>query len=119
MPYTEHSLGLAVELPHWAQENYRWRVPALIATTYALVAVVFLFGLPEWLVLFGLISYLIAALATYNRLREKGRSGWWILLMLAHISLGPKWMGISLAGTLINLVPIMLAWRPADHSANG
>jgi hypothetical protein len=108
MAYSDRSVGLEAELPHWVQSRFAVRVPALIAFTYACVVVVYLLELPRWLMLFGIPPYLLAAIATFYELRENGRSGWWILLMLANINLGPTWLGLSV-GALINLVPVVIA----------
>jgi len=84
----------------------------LIAVTYAVIAVTFLAGLPDWWLLLGVVPYLIAAAATFYELRENGRSGRWIVLMLVHFNFGPTWFAF-LAAALINLVPVILALKPA------
>lgn len=109
MAYTKESFGLGGEGRHWAQSGFRVWVPAFIAATYAVIAAVHLMKLPEWLVLVGGIPYLIATFATFDELRANGRSGWWIILMIAHFGLGPTVLGIPVVGALINLVPVILA----------
>lgn len=115
MAYTKETFGLGVEVVHWAQSRFLLRVPALIAATYALIAVVYLLKLPEWVALVSLIPYLIASSATFYELRANGRSGWWIILMIGHFGLGPKVLGVSVAGVIINLVPVILASQRARN----
>ena len=110
MAYSDRSPGLEATLPHWAQSRFAVRVPALIAFTYACVVVVYLLELPLWLMFLGFPPYLLACVATFYELRENGRSGWWIVLMVANINLGPTWLGLSV-GVLVNLVPVVIALR--------
>lgn len=108
MAYSDRSTGLEAALPHWAQSRFAVRVPALIAFSLAWIVTVHLLELSQWMVLLGLPPYLLATIATFHELRENGRSGWWILLMVAHINLGPAWLGLSV-GVLVNLVPVAMA----------
>lgn len=118
MAYSDRSPGLEAELPHWVQSRFAVRVSALIAFTYACVVVVYLLGLPQWLMFLGFPPYLLAVVATFYELRENGRSGWWIVLMVANINLGPAWLGLTV-GALINLVPVVVAIRAGqDRTAD-
>ncbi|GEM_PF-2769640 len=109
MTYTKKSFDLGGKVVQWAQSRFRVRVPALIAATYALITAVHLMKLPEWLVLIGLIPYLIASFATFYELRANGRSGRWIILMIAHFGLGPTVLGVPVVGVFINFLPVILA----------
>lgn len=71
-----------------------------------------LLSLPSLLLVPAVAIYLIAVVATFYELQDKGRSGWWILLMIAKIHIGPLWLGLSL-GAAINLLPVFLAMSSA------
>jgi hypothetical protein len=113
MAYGNRSPGFEAEIVHWAQHLYHIRVPALLALTYVCVGAVYALGLPLWFLLIGLPPYLLATIATNCELRRKGRSGWWILLMIANVNLGPAWLGI-LVGIAVNLTPVVLALRSPE-----
>lgn len=82
--------------------------------TFALVSIVLinLFSLSDLLLVPPLAIYLVAVVATFYELEEKGRSGWWILLMMMKIDIGPQWLGLSL-GAAINVLPVFLAMSSA------
>ena len=113
MAYGNRSPGFEAEIIHWAQHPYHIRVPALLALTYVCVGAVYALGLPLWLLFFGLPPYLLATIATNYELRRKDRSGWWTLLMIAKVNLGPTWLGI-LVGIAVNLTPVLLAPRSPE-----
>ncbi len=80
----------------------------------ALVSIVLvnLLSLSDLLLVPALAIYLVAVVATFYELQEKGRSGWWILLMMLKVNIGPLWLGLSL-GAVINMLPIFLAMSSA------
>jgi hypothetical protein len=113
MAYGNRSPGFEAEIIHWAQHPYHIRVPALLALTHVCVGAVYALGLPLWLLFFGLPPYLLATIATNYELRRKDRSGWWTLLMIANVNLGPAWLGI-LVGIAVNQTPVVLALRSPE-----
>jgi hypothetical protein len=118
MASRDGNLGIEVELPYWVQQDFRTRVAALLAVTYLIVITVYVADLPPWVILFGMPTYILAAIATYYQLRENGRSGWWILLMIGNFGFGPKILGLPILGIVINLVPVALAWKTIEGSGD-
>ena len=113
MAYGNRFPGFEAEIIHWTQHPYYIRVPALLALTYVCVGAVYALGLPLWLLFFGLPPYLLATIATNYELRRKDRSGWWTLLMIANVNLGPAWLGI-LVGIAVNQTPVVIALRSPE-----
>lgn len=97
---------------NWARNPFNLKVPAIVAITLVSVVLVNLLSLPDLLLIPLLAIYLVAVVATFHELQEKGCSGWWILLMLAKINIGPLWLGLSL-GAVINVLPVFLAMSSA------
>lgn len=118
MASRDENLGLEVELPYWVQQDFRTRVVGLLAVTYLVVITVYFADLPPWVILIGMPTYILAAIATYYQLRENGRSGWWVLLMIGNFSFGPKLLGLPILGIVINLVPVAMAWKTIEGSGD-
>ncbi|AOL24359.1 hypothetical protein Ga0102493_11216 [Erythrobacter litoralis] len=118
MASRDGNLGLEVELPYWVQQDFRTRVAGLLAVTYSVAIAAYLTGFPPWVVVFGMPTYILAAIATYYQLRENGRSGWWIILMIGNFGFGPKFLGLPILGIAMNMVPVIMAWRTIEGSGD-
>lgn len=61
--------------------------------------------------------YLYLVVLTFRRLRDIGRSGGWIVLMLLVMNFGPSWDGLAPSilylSNVLHLVPVALAWLPS------
>ncbi len=88
----------------------------IVVIVLASIVLVNLLSLPSLLLVPAVPIYLIVVVATFYELQDKGRSGWWILLMLAKINIGPLWLGLSL-GIVINVLPVFLAVLSARRLA--
>lgn len=112
MSRSEQSTGFGASLGNWARSSFNVRVPVIVAITLVAIVLVNLLSLSDLLLIPPLAIYLVAVVATFHELKEKGRSGWWILLMMAKINIGPPWLGLSL-GAVINVLPVFLAMSSA------
>ena len=112
MPYGDRLTDFGASVVNWARSPFDVKVPLIVAIVLASVALVNLLKLPDLLLVPALIIYLVAVVATFYELREKGRSTGWILLMIAQIKIGPLWLGLSL-GAVINVMPVFLAMSTA------
>ena len=108
MSYTDRLTGFGASVVNWARSPFNVRVPLIVATALVSIVLVNLLSLSDLLLVPALAIYLVAVVATFYELQEKGRSGWWILLMMAKINIGPLWLGLSL-GAVINVLPVFLA----------
>ena len=108
MSYTDRLSGFGASVVNWARSPFNVRVPLIVATALVSIVLVNLLSLSDLLLVPALAIYLVAVVATFYELQEKGRSGWWILLMMAKINIGPLWLGLSL-GAVINVLPVFLA----------
>jgi len=98
-----------------AIQNYRWASVALIATMILLPVLMVRLGALEWVAaLAGLPVYVALIVLTYRRLRDANLSGWWIVLMILVIDVGPYWEGLEPltfhVSHLIHLIPVALGW---------
>lgn len=112
MSYSDQLSGFGTSVVHWARNPFNVRVPVIVAIVLVSVVFVNLLSLSDLLLIPFLAIYLIAVVATFHELQEKGRSGWWILLMMTKINIGPLWLGLSL-GAVINVLPVFLAMSSA------
>jgi len=112
MSYSDQSTGFGASLVNWARSPFNVRVPVIVAIALVAIVLVNLLSLSDLLLIPALAIYLVAVVATFHELQEKGRSGWWILLMMAKINIGPLWLGLSL-GAVINVLPVFLAMSSA------
>jgi uncharacterized membrane protein YhaH (DUF805 family) len=100
-----------------ALENYRLAVPAMLAVSLAILALVRWSGADDlWLLPVSVPLYLLAVVVTFRRLEAIGKSGWWILLMVTSFRVGPEVLGFTV-GSVMNLVPVLLAWREPKSGA--
>lgn len=98
----------------WAQAHYRLAVPGLIAFALGFLVWVKAAGVNDlWLLAVSEPPYLLAVVLTFRRLEAHGRSGWWIILMIAAIRIGPEVYSLTI-GVLFNLLPVALAWREPE-----
>ena len=106
-----------------AIQTYRWASVALIAATIFLPALFMRLGAVDWVAsLAGLPFYVALVVLTYRRLRDANLSGWWIVLMILVVNLGPHWEGLEPltfhVSHLIHLIPVALGWLvPAPGSS--
>lgn len=99
-----------------ALQNYRIAVPAMLAVSLAILALVRSSGADDlWLLPVIVPLFLLAVVITFHRLEAIGRSGWWILLMVTSFRVGPEIWGLT-AGSVLNLLPVVLAWREPQGS---
>ena len=95
--------------------NYRRASVALIAAMILLPVLLMRLGAPEWVAsLAGLPVYVALVVLTWRRLRDADLSGWWIVLMILVVNLGPRWDGpeplVFHVSHLIHLIPVALGW---------
>lgn len=114
MPYSVRLTDFGASLVNWARRPFHIKFPLIVATVFVSVALVNLLKLPDLLLVPALIIYLIAVVATFHELRERGRSGWWIFLMITKINIGPLWLGLSL-GAVVTLLRVFLAMSSAPR----
>jgi hypothetical protein len=112
MSYSDRLTGFGDSVVNWARSPFNVRVPVIVALALVSIMLVNLLSLPDLLLIPALAIYLVAVVATFYELQGKGRSGWWIILMMAKINIGPLWLGLSL-GAVINVLPVFLAISPA------
>jgi uncharacterized membrane protein YhaH (DUF805 family) len=98
-----------------AIQNYRWASVALIAAMILLPVLMMRLGALEWVAsLAGLPVYVALVVLTYRRLRDANLSGWWIVLMILVVNLGPRGDGLEpitfYVSHLIYLIPVALGW---------
>jgi hypothetical protein len=104
--------GFGASAVKWARSPFNVRVPVIVALVLVSIVLVNLLGLPDLLLIPALAIYLVAVVATFYELQAKGRSGWWVLFMIAQVKIGPLWLGLSL-GAAINVMPVILAMSSA------
>lgn len=98
-----------------AIQNYRWASVALIVTFILLPVLMMRLGALEWVAsLAGLPVYVALVILTYHRLQDANLSGWWVVLMILVVNLGPRWDGLEPLtfhlSHLLHLVPVALGW---------
>jgi len=107
-------------LDYWAERtHYRFAAIALIAGIIGAVSFLpALTGVEIVGPFVGITLYFVLLALTYQRLRDAALTGNWIWLMMISVAFGPEWHGFAL-GSLINLVPVLLAWiAPRDWGAH-
>ena len=114
MSYSVRLTDFGASVVNWARNPFHIKVPLIVAIVLVSVALVNLLKLSDLLLVPALIIYLTAVVATFHELRERGRSGWWVLLMITKINIGPLWLGLSL-GAVVNLLPVFLAMSSAPR----
>lgn len=98
-----------------AIQNYRWASVALITAMILLPVLMMRLGALEWVAsLAALPVYVALVVLTYRRLRDANLSGWWIVLMILVVNLGPRWDGLEpltfYLSHILHLVPVALGW---------
>ena len=98
-----------------AIQNYRWASVSLIVTMILLPVLMVRLGALEWVAsLAGLPVYVALVVLTYRRLTDANLTGWWIVLMILVINIGPQWDGLEPltfhVSHLIHLIPVALGW---------
>ena len=112
MSYSDQLNEFGASVVNWARNRFNVRVPVIVAIALVSIVLVNLLSLSDLLLIPTMAIYLVAVVATFHELQEKGRSGWWILLMMTKINIGPLWLGLSL-GAVINVLPVFLAMSSA------
>jgi len=93
-----------------ARTPYRIVSVILLLAAPGIPATLTALGGPDWIgALIGIALYILLAVITYYRLRDAALAGAWIFLMIISFNVGPAWHGWHI-GSLVNLVPILLAW---------
>lgn len=114
MSLADQFLSLFDRSFRWAQAHYRLAVPGLIALALGFLVWVKAAGANDlWLLVGSVPPYMLAVALTFRRLEAQGRSGWWILLMIAAIRIGPEVYSLTI-GVMLNLLPVALAWRQPE-----
>ena len=112
MSYSDQLNGFGTSVVNWARNPFNVRVPVIVAIALVSIVLVNLLSLSDLLLIPAMAIYLVAVVATFHELQEKGRSGWWIIIMMTKINIGPLWLGLSL-GAVINVLPVFLAMSSA------
>ena len=93
-----------------ARTPYRIASVILLLAAFGLPAILNMLGGPDRIgALIGIALYILLIVITYYRLRDAALAGAWIGLMIISFNVGPGWHGWHI-GSLVNLVPIVLAW---------
>lgn len=96
-------------------QNYRWASVALIGTMIPLPVLMVRLGAVHWVAVLATLPIFLALVAlTYLRLRNAGLTGWWIVLMILALNVGPRWEGLEPLtfhlSHLVHLIPVVLGW---------
>lgn len=93
-----------------ARMPYRIASAILLLAALGIPIILNALGSSDWIAaLIGIAFYVLLIVLTYYRLRDAALAGGWILLMIISFNVGPAWHDWHI-GSLVNLVPIVLAW---------
>jgi len=93
-----------------ARTPYRIASAILLLAALGIPMTLSTLGSSDWIAaLIGITFYVLLIVLTYYRLRDAALAGGWIFLMIISFNVGPAWQGWHI-GSLVNLVPIVLAW---------
>lgn len=110
--------------------TYRWLSLLLLVGMVIVPMTALAMGASRWVavLLLGFPLYITLVVRTWQRLRNAGLSGWWILPLLIGMNFGPHWEGpwqmdFHLS-QILNLIPVVLGWcvrapRAGDAVAHG
>lgn len=107
-----------------------YRLVSSLLTAAILFPVLFLVSIGqtwEWALsalAVGTLGYVVLVILTYFRLRDAGRSGWWLLPMIFVINIGPRWILGSWGSAsatfsptqLVSLIPVIIGWVAVSRS---
>jgi uncharacterized membrane protein YhaH (DUF805 family) len=111
-----------MDLKRFAERSRYRPGSAVLISVICLVLASTQIGIPV-LVAFviGMAAAITLTIITYYRLRDANLSSAWLLLMILQFGVGPTWhlpdnVTVSLGGSIVSLVPVILGWIVAGKS---